>query len=228
MFEAHVLSYFWPEAISSTTYLTNRLPTKTLKFKTPLEALRAHTTVPSFHSLPPRIFGCVVYVHLPKTARNKLEPRAIKCIFVVYCVNQKGYRCFDPTQNKLYTTMNCEFFEHSYFYSQLRPQGETTCDELSWLTHSVTNDLNPKEQVGNPTDIATENIVLLSFQAFPTLSEASSNQEVVCEPQEVLFEPESQIDDDISGIVNSPCRYELPPRSKRGVPQRRYDPKFKS
>ena len=100
--------------------------------------------------------------------------------------------------------MDCDFFEHSYFYSQLRPQGETTCDDLSWLTHSVTNDLNPEEQVGNPTDIATENIVLLSPQASPTLSEASSDQEVICEPQEVSTEPESQNDDDISGIVNSP------------------------
>ena len=73
-----------------------------------------------------------------------------------------------------------------------------------------------------------ENIVLLSPQASPTLSEASNDQEVVCEPQEVLTEPKPQTNDDISGIVNSPCRYELPPRSKRGVPPRKYDPEFES
>ena len=228
MFEAHVPPYFWSEAIASATYLTNRLPSKILQFRTPLEVLSTHTTIPSFHSLPPRIFGCVVYVHLPKPARTKLEPRAVKCIFVGYGTNQKGYRCFDPTQNKMYTTMDCDFFEHSYFYSQPRPQGETVCDNLSWLTYSVIDDLNPKEQVGNPTDIATENIVLLSPQTFPTLSEASNDQEVACESQEVLTESEPQINDDISGIVNSPCRYELPPRSKRGVPPRRYDPEFES
>ena len=169
-----------------------------------------------------------MYVHLPKLARNKLESRAVKCIFVGYGTNQKGYRCFDLTQNKLYTTMDCDFFEHSNFYSQLRPQGETTCDDLSWLTHSVTNDLNPKKQVGNPTDIATENIVLLPSQPLPTVSEASHDQEVACEPQEVLTEPEPQTNDDISGIVNSPYRYQLPSRSKRGIPPRRYDPEFES
>ena len=134
MFEAHVPSHFWPEAIAFATYLTNRLPSKTLKFKTPLETLQNHTIIPSLHSLPPRIFGCVVYVHMPKPTRNKLEPRAIKCIFVGYGVHQKGYRCFDPTQNKLHTTMDCDFFENSYLYSQPRPQGETICDDLSWLT----------------------------------------------------------------------------------------------
>ena len=60
------------------------------------------------------------------------------------------------------------------------------------------------------------------------MSEASNDQEDVCEPQEVLTEPASQTNDDISGVVNSPCRYELPPRSKRGVPPRRYDPEFES
>ena len=88
--------------------------------------------------------------------------------------------------------------------------------------------MNPKEQVGNPTDIATENIVLLSPQNLPTLFEASHDQEVACEPQEVLTEPEPQTNDDISGIVNSPCRYQLPLRSKRGIPPRRYDPEFES
>ena len=88
--------------------------------------------------------------------------------------------------------------------------------------------MNPKEQVGNPIDITTEDIVLLSPQASPTSSEASSEQEVIYEPQEVLTEPETQINDDVSEIVRSPCRYELPPRSKGGVPPRRYDPEFES
>ena len=90
------------------------------------------------------------------------------------------------------------------------------------------NDLNLKEQVGSPADIATENIVLLSPQTSLTLSEASSEQEAVCETQEVKTKLDSRIDDDIPDTVNPPCRYELPPRSKRGVPPKRYDPEFES
>ena len=49
--------------------------------------------------LPPRVFGCVVYVHLKKGDRNKLQPRAVKCVFVGYGVHQKDYRCFDPVHD---------------------------------------------------------------------------------------------------------------------------------
>ena len=84
MIESCVPAYYWPEAISTANYLTNRLPTKSLHFSTPLAALNKYTNVPTIHSLPPRVFGCVVYVHLPKRERNKLEPRAVKCVFVGY------------------------------------------------------------------------------------------------------------------------------------------------
>ena len=69
--------------------------------------------------LPPRVFGCVVYVHLKKGDRNKLQPRAIKCVFVGYGVHQKSCRCFDPVHEKMYTTMDCDFFEDSFYYTQL-------------------------------------------------------------------------------------------------------------
>lgn len=118
MFEAHMPARFWPEAIAIATYLTNRLPTKSLDFKTPLATLRSFYPIPSSHSLSPRIFGCVVYVHLPSRVRTKLEPRAVKCIFLGYRVSQKGYRCYDLLQNTLYTTMDCDFFEQSYYYTQ--------------------------------------------------------------------------------------------------------------
>ena len=222
MFEAHVPSHFWPEAIASATYLTNRLPSKSLRFKTPLDILQNHFNIPSTHSLPPRIFGCVVYVHLPKPVRHKLEPRVVKCIFVGYGVHQKGYRCFDPTQNKLYTTMDCDFFESSYFYPQHRPQGETICDDLSWLSYSVSDDLDPKEQAGNPTDAVTETIVIHSPHTIPVPSDASQGVELGSEPQEVLT------NDDVPSATENSCRYELPPRRTRGVPPKRYDLEYES
>ena len=144
LFESHVPSQFWPEAIATATYLTNRLPTKTLNIQTPLHTLQTHTTIPSSHSLPPRIFGCVVYVHLPKGDRNKLEPRAVNCVFVGYGVSPKGYRCFDPVHDKMYITMDCEFFEESYYFSQLGPQGESVGNDLNWPTYPVRMDLQSK------------------------------------------------------------------------------------
>jgi transposase InsO family protein len=66
MIESHVPVHFWPEAIATATYLTNRLPTKALDFQTPRDTLSYHAPSFSSHSLPPRVFGCVVYVHLSK------------------------------------------------------------------------------------------------------------------------------------------------------------------
>uniref|UniRef100_A0A803M0T0 Retroviral polymerase SH3-like domain-containing protein n=1 Tax=Chenopodium quinoa TaxID=63459 RepID=A0A803M0T0_CHEQI len=93
-------------AIATSTYLTNRLPTKPLNYDTPLDTLGSHVSIPSSHSLPPRVFGCIVYVHLQKRVRTKLEPRAVKCVFIGYGVNQKGYRCYDPIQDRVYTTLD--------------------------------------------------------------------------------------------------------------------------
>ena len=39
LIESHTPASFWPEAVATTTYLTNRLPSKPLKYKTPLKTL---------------------------------------------------------------------------------------------------------------------------------------------------------------------------------------------
>ena len=134
----------------------NRLPTKTLHFQTPLATLHTFTLVPSSYSLPPRIFGCVVYVHLPSRVRTKFEPRAFKCVFLGYDITQKGYRCYDPLHNKLYTTMDCDFFEQSFYYTQPLSQGESVSEDLSWLIYPQVHSRDAKEQVGTTTDIATD------------------------------------------------------------------------
>lgn len=39
-----------------------------------------------------RIFGCPVYVHIPKEKRSKLDPSGKKGIFVGYSDSSKGFR----------------------------------------------------------------------------------------------------------------------------------------
>uniref|UniRef100_A0A803MX05 Retroviral polymerase SH3-like domain-containing protein n=1 Tax=Chenopodium quinoa TaxID=63459 RepID=A0A803MX05_CHEQI len=217
------------EAIATSTYLTNRLPSKPLDYQTPLDTLSSHVTIPSVHSLPPRVFGCVVYVHLPKRARNKLEPRAIKCVFIGYGVYQKGYRCYDPIQKRVYTTLDCEFFKQTYYYTQLGPQGENLSDDLSWLTYPKMVDPDPTTQVGNTTDATPEAVVPLPLQSPPDppnehpSDDIPSSEEVPSESSPVSYNmPE------INPVSNESeqNRYELPPRSTRGVPPRRYDPEY--
>ena len=105
MIESQVPKSFWPEALVTANYLMNRLPTRALDFKTPLQALAKFHKPPSNLTLEPRVFGCSVFVHLPKTDRSKLDACAEKCVFVGYGVSQHGYRCYNPNRRHMYTTM---------------------------------------------------------------------------------------------------------------------------
>nr|GEW97562.1 putative ribonuclease H-like domain-containing protein [Tanacetum cinerariifolium] len=81
---SHVPKSFWPEALATATYMINRLPTKILKMKTPLETLSEYTTIPQPLTLYPKVFRCIVFAHIPKSYRDKLDPCAEKCVFVGY------------------------------------------------------------------------------------------------------------------------------------------------
>lgn len=83
MIESRVPESYWPEALAIATYLINCLPTEALQFQTPLDTLKTQLLIPSSYPLPPRVFRCVVYVHLPKRIQTKLKPRAIKCVWVM-------------------------------------------------------------------------------------------------------------------------------------------------
>jgi hypothetical protein len=37
-----------------------------------------------------KVFGCIVYVHVPDEKIPKLDPKAEKCIFIGYSLKQKG------------------------------------------------------------------------------------------------------------------------------------------
>jgi hypothetical protein len=41
-------------------------------------------------------FGCDAFVHVPKEKRNKLDNKALKCIFIGYKDGMKGYKLWDP------------------------------------------------------------------------------------------------------------------------------------
>ncbi|RVW29656.1 hypothetical protein CK203_098349 [Vitis vinifera] len=79
---AHVPSRYWDDAIATAVYLLNRMPSKVLQFKTLLQVLSEHVSLPTILLLPPRIFGCVAFVHLHKKQRTKLDPCVVRCIFV--------------------------------------------------------------------------------------------------------------------------------------------------
>ena len=84
--------HIWVEVIRSTAYVHNRTPHQVLGKNTPEEAFSRGK--PKFNHL--RIFGCPVYIHIPKEKRTKLDPLRRKGIFIRYSDTSKAYRIYFP------------------------------------------------------------------------------------------------------------------------------------
>ncbi|KAI4311917.1 hypothetical protein MLD38_036781 [Melastoma candidum] len=76
---------FWAEAVNTACYLVNTSPSTAIDCKTRQEVW--YGTSSDYSSL--RIFGFPTYAHVND---GKLEPRAMKCIFLGYAKGVKGYR----------------------------------------------------------------------------------------------------------------------------------------
>ena len=114
MFESKVPKYYWVDAVLTATFLINRMPSKPLSFKTPLEMLHEHFHLSYLENkLPLKVFGCTCYVYISHS--NKLDPRSVRCIFLGYSASQKGYKCFDPLSKRLYVTCDVNFHETTPF-----------------------------------------------------------------------------------------------------------------
>jgi len=75
----------WGKAYITTIYLQNRSPHRILNNMTPKEAFTGKK--PSVDHL--RIFGCPMYIHLPKDNRKKMVPTSLKGIFWDIVLDQK-------------------------------------------------------------------------------------------------------------------------------------------
>ncbi|XP_073116145.1 uncharacterized protein [Elaeis guineensis] len=62
------------------------------------------------------IFGCVCFVRNHRPSVGKLDARALKCIFVGYSATQKGYKCWCPTERKMFISIDVTFRKSEPFY----------------------------------------------------------------------------------------------------------------
>jgi transposase InsO family protein len=97
----------WAEATMAVVYVQNRLFHSALGLKTPEEMFTGKK--PEVSHL--KIFGCPVFIHIPKEKRNKLDPSGKKGIFVGYCEVSKAFRIYIPGQHHIEISRDVTFDE---------------------------------------------------------------------------------------------------------------------
>jgi transposase InsO family protein len=114
--EKNFPNYFWAEAVATVVYIMNRTPTVVVHGITPEQKFTGKTPDVSHF----RMFGRIAYVHVPDEKRSKLDLKAKKCIFIGYSSKQKGYRCFNPSTQKLQVNRDVVFDAMVSWYSPLK------------------------------------------------------------------------------------------------------------
>lgn len=105
----------WPYAICTVVFLLNRFSSKVLSNLSPFELL--YDRAPLYDNIKEFNSQCFPYMHAYN--KHKLEPRALECVFLGYCSNQKGYLCFHVSTNKIIVRRHVIFNENVFSFSKL-------------------------------------------------------------------------------------------------------------
>ena len=91
-----------------------------------------------------RVFGCVVYAHVPKEKRKKLDDKGVKCIFTRYIPESKAYRLYDPLNKKMIPSRDVKFLGNQSWYG-LTDESPSTLSKVPIMSEE---DVDEKKEEG--------------------------------------------------------------------------------
>lgn len=151
---------FWAEAVNTASYIRNRCPT--VHGRTPYEIwYQKKPKVDHF-----KVFGSDVYVLNKQPGKDKFEPRSLKCYFLGYSNESKGYRLWNIKKGKVIISRDVSFVK-------------TFENDDTKSTSEFEYNLDNKESESNDNiNIFTENIEDLSdYQTEDKCDEDASTSE---------------------------------------------------
>lgn len=145
--------HLWVEAVLTSVYLINLLPTPVLNWDTPHTRLYGS---PPYSSL--RVFGSACCPHLGPYVSNKLSSCSLECVFLGYNPYHKGYHCLDPTTGRVYVSRHVLFNESLFPYKNLRVHSAQDSSSLEFtllsspgIIHSQPTSFGPGPNEEQPT-----------------------------------------------------------------------------
>jgi hypothetical protein len=118
--------HLWVEASRTIVYVQSRLSHSALGFKTPRRNVHRRKKPEVSHL---KIFGCPVFVHIPKERRTKLDPSGKKGIFVGYCEVSKAFRIYIPGYHHIEISRDVTFDEDAALKRSRKCQLEEVYEE---------------------------------------------------------------------------------------------------
>ena len=102
---------YWAEAVTTATYLHNHMVSTALKVgETPY--FLWYGEKPNLKHV--RVFGCVVYTHIPSEQRKKLDKKAHRLRFIGYTETASNYKVWDEEKRKCYIRHDVIFNENDF------------------------------------------------------------------------------------------------------------------
>jgi hypothetical protein len=194
--EAKLPKNLWSESYTAAVYIINRLPTKSLDWKTPYEVLRKAVglvdTIPRAAHI--RAYGCAAYYRDTRVDQgDKIQPRCLIGYLVGY-ESSTVYRIWNPKTNRVVRARDV-WFDKTKFYNpddpydlikvpeKVKPMRLTLkLPELAKLLDEIDIDSDEDiEEIGNTGEHGTVDI---------TVQEAEKNTAPNTEPSHGIPTPE--------------------------------------
>jgi ATP-binding cassette subfamily B (MDR/TAP) protein 1 len=151
---------FWGEAVNTAAYLINRCPSTGINLKTPMEVWSGR---PSDYSNL-KIFGCLAFAHIKQ---DKLDARAVKCVFIGYPDGVKGYKLWmmGPGRSKFIISRDVTFDETRMGMKckDLEERPETGVEEIQFEVEPSTDEREKKIRLKYLKRVEVMNQLLLTI-----------------------------------------------------------------
>jgi hypothetical protein len=136
--------HLWAESTKTAVYVQNKSPQKVLENKTPEEMFSGE----KLEVIHLRIFGCPVFVHVPKEKRTKLDPSEKNGICVGYSDTSKAYMIYIPSHHKVDISRDVIFNESAAFNkSKVQDYAKEVHEEDSEVTRVPEEETVEQEEV---------------------------------------------------------------------------------